>query len=475
MTTRHLDLNTSSLIALAAAALASSASGQTAIQGPEFNPETNARYYLLQGGTVQQMRTKAAAMGGHLARVENAAENTWLNQRFGNNGLRKFYIGLSDAAVEGTWAWDDGIGSPYRHWAPGEPGSDDFAVLFGNDAGRWYARNATYTDFGVVKIRGDLRVPGEFANIRDAVNHLGSGSTTIAVAEGSYGITSDILLPSLPGGQRGVLRGQGAGTTLILGPTDVEWTMMVYGGWLIEGFTLQSRNSSPMVYANGGLAGGGVTFRGCVLDGALNTPELFENGGSSLLQIERCTLRNAQIGVRSSNPGGRIVLTNTLTRDVIAPVLSFSDSSVVLDGSTFIGQVGVSFLAELGTIEASNSVFSTGSSGLSVSSLYAPPFEYCLLPAASPLAGPGCVIGAAGLDANGVPTPGSRCRDAGSAALASGGVLDLNGNPRVRGGGIDIGAIESEPEPACPVDFNGDGFVDFFDYDDFVAAFETGC
>jgi hypothetical protein len=24
-------------------------------------------------------------------------------------------------------------------------------------------------------------------------------------------------------------------------------------------------------------------------------------------------------------------------------------------------------------------------------------------------------------------------------------------------------------------DFNGDGFVDFFDYDDFVAAFETGC
>jgi hypothetical protein len=24
-------------------------------------------------------------------------------------------------------------------------------------------------------------------------------------------------------------------------------------------------------------------------------------------------------------------------------------------------------------------------------------------------------------------------------------------------------------------DFNGDGFVDFFDYDDFVAAFESGC
>ncbi len=27
----------------------------------------------------------------------------------------------------------------------------------------------------------------------------------------------------------------------------------------------------------------------------------------------------------------------------------------------------------------------------------------------------------------------------------------------------------------CPADFNGDGFVDFFDFDDFVAAFEAGC
>ena len=32
---------------------------------------------------------------------------------------------------------------------------------------------------------------------------------------------------------------------------------------------------------------------------------------------------------------------------------------------------------------------------------------------------------------------------------------------------------------ACPpggtADFNGDGFADFFDYTDFVAAFEAGC
>jgi hypothetical protein len=27
----------------------------------------------------------------------------------------------------------------------------------------------------------------------------------------------------------------------------------------------------------------------------------------------------------------------------------------------------------------------------------------------------------------------------------------------------------------CAADFNGDGFVDFFDYDGYVQAFETGC
>jgi hypothetical protein len=31
------------------------------------------------------------------------------------------------------------------------------------------------------------------------------------------------------------------------------------------------------------------------------------------------------------------------------------------------------------------------------------------------------------------------------------------------------------PSPPCPADFNGDGFVDFFDDADFVEAFETGC
>jgi hypothetical protein len=38
-----------------------------------------------------------------------------------------------------------------------------------------------------------------------------------------------------------------------------------------------------------------------------------------------------------------------------------------------------------------------------------------------------------------------------------------------------VACFEGAGSPGCDADFNADDFVDFFDYDDFVAAFETGC
>lgn len=48
--------------------------------------------------------------------------------------------------------------------------------------------------------------------------------------------------------------------------------------------------------------------------------------------------------------------------------------------------------------------------------------------------------------------------------LADGTATDRNGN-----------GIPDSCDPPCPADFNGDGFLDFFDYDEFVAVFERGC
>ena len=38
---------------------------------------------------------------------------------------------------------------------------------------------------------------------------------------------------------------------------------------------------------------------------------------------------------------------------------------------------------------------------------------------------------------------------------------------------VDVICVRSGQEP-CPADFNGDGFIDFFDYDAFVSCFEAG-
>jgi hypothetical protein len=43
-----------------------------------------------------------------------------------------------------------------------------------------------------------------------------------------------------------------------------------------------------------------------------------------------------------------------------------------------------------------------------------------------------------------------------------------------RTGTDTIRIVVQEGVTPCPADFNGDGFLDFFDYDDFVACYETG-
>lgn len=40
---------------------------------------------------------------------------------------------------------------------------------------------------------------------------------------------------------------------------------------------------------------------------------------------------------------------------------------------------------------------------------------------------------------------------------------------------IDLQGVEFVSDEPCRVDFNSDGFIDFFDFADYVRAFEEGC
>jgi hypothetical protein len=96
------------------------------IGGPETNPANSHIYYLLEYNSWGACERVANVLGGHLATVNDDAEQNWIFNTFGAFGgaPRFLWIGLSDEQVEGTFVWADGDSSQYRHWYSGEPNND---------------------------------------------------------------------------------------------------------------------------------------------------------------------------------------------------------------------------------------------------------------------------------------------------------------------------------------------------------------
>jgi uncharacterized delta-60 repeat protein len=97
----------------------------------------NDHWYALTGGPTDwtSAEAEAVACGGHLATVRNLSEEHFLEDNFlrGLNRIRPVWIGLNDAASEGTFVWSSGEPVTYTHWIPGEPNDyppgEDFTTL----------------------------------------------------------------------------------------------------------------------------------------------------------------------------------------------------------------------------------------------------------------------------------------------------------------------------------------------------------
>ena len=128
------------------------------------------RYQLTSGKkswTAAQQEAQAA--GGHLVTINDAAEQRWLNQTFGNS--EKLWTGLTDRDQEGSFKWVNGESSGYRHWAPGEPndykfngrfnGGEDYSVMNWNSSGQWndFPNSFAGTFRGVIEIPGNNPPP----------------------------------------------------------------------------------------------------------------------------------------------------------------------------------------------------------------------------------------------------------------------------------------------------------------------------
>jgi len=112
-----------------------SAAGATpiVIQTAVFGGHT---YDLLSQSNWTDAEAAAVGLGGHLATISSAAEDAFVYNTFTSNAQinRGLWIGLNDAAVEGTFVWASGEPVTYTNFAVGEPnnngGIEDWVHIF---------------------------------------------------------------------------------------------------------------------------------------------------------------------------------------------------------------------------------------------------------------------------------------------------------------------------------------------------------
>ena len=148
---------------------------------------TNANYATARANA---MATTINGVGGHLANITSAAENSFLDSLV----VAESWIGGSDAATEGAWLWLDGpesgqqfwagaaggspVGGMYENWNGGEPnnsGNEDGATI--RTDGRWNDRTVGSSLDYVIEWDADSIIPGAAAG--DDILSGGAGDDTI--------------------------------------------------------------------------------------------------------------------------------------------------------------------------------------------------------------------------------------------------------------------------------------------------------
>ena len=88
------------------------------IAGPILNPANGHYYLLLSAQSWTASESEAVSLGGHLATIGNQAENDFVYVTFGAflGVTRSLWIGLNDAALEGTFRWTSGEPLTFVNW-----------------------------------------------------------------------------------------------------------------------------------------------------------------------------------------------------------------------------------------------------------------------------------------------------------------------------------------------------------------------
>jgi subtilisin-like proprotein convertase family protein len=146
------------------------------VAGPFLYRGTDHYYYLLGQTNWATSEMWATNMGGHLVTIDNANEQNWVYDTFGNYGgtNRNLWIGLNDVATAGNYVWSSGETPGYYDWVTGQPdnscnGNERYTLMLGatnTDSSLWvladqyggyctnngYTLTATNDTYGVVEL-----------------------------------------------------------------------------------------------------------------------------------------------------------------------------------------------------------------------------------------------------------------------------------------------------------------------------------
>lgn len=119
------------------------------------------QYFLTEIASWQQAQEEAESYGGDLVTINDADEQNWLVETFGNG--ERFWIGLSDQETEGEFKWSSGETPDYTNWGDGQPddgnGGEDYVAMNFTAPGNWndFGSNRIYA--GIVEVNGTGAIP----------------------------------------------------------------------------------------------------------------------------------------------------------------------------------------------------------------------------------------------------------------------------------------------------------------------------
>lgn len=332
-----------------------------------------------------------------------------------------------------------------------------------------------------------IHVPGDQATIQDGVDAAISGVDEVVVAAGTYGETIDF------GGKAITVRSSGGAAVTTIDGTGLGATVVVCNSSegsdsVLEGFTITGGSG----FFGGGMSNSGAspTVRDCVFD--TNPAGLFGGGIYNTTGSAPTVIRCVFIGNSAGSNGAGVYNTNS------TPVLSncafignvasnngggvYNDSSdPTVRNCTFQGNSGAfggGMYNGSSNPGITNCIFwqNSDSGGMDESAQIhnasaVPVVNFCNVQ--------GGWTGTGGDNLNVDPNfvnavggnlrllGGSPCVNAGDNSVVTESV-DLDGNPRIVNGTVDMGAYESSTIPA---DRDADGDVDGVDFSVFASCF----